>query len=77
MYCYNFYGRGYELKGKIVMEKLTHRVVIEPANNGFLVYINQDIGHGTMRPIPYVFETMANLLSFVERKLSSNEQRSI
>lgn len=47
----------------------TRRLVIEIAENGFLVYINQDLSAGTIRPLPYVFESMESLQKFVEEKL--------
>ena len=48
-----------------VME--TRRLVIEAAQNGFLVYVNQDLSAGTIRPLPYVFESMETLQKFVEK----------
>jgi len=55
------------------MEQFTHRLVIETAENGFLVYVNQDFSPGTVRPIPYVFETMENLLNFVDEMFSEKQ----
>ena len=52
----------------------TRRLVIECAQNGFLVYVNQDFSAGTVRPIPYVFETMENLQEFI--KLNFSDKRS-
>jgi hypothetical protein len=49
------------------MEQFTHRLVIETAKNGFLVYVNQDLSQSTVRPSPYVFESMENLLIFVKK----------
>ena len=49
------------------MEELTNRLVIETAKNGFLVYVNQDFTTGTIRPKPYVFESMQSLLEFVNK----------
>jgi hypothetical protein len=43
------------------------RLVIETAENGFLVYVNQDFSSGTIRPKPYVFENMQHLLEFVHK----------
>jgi hypothetical protein len=48
------------------MEQKVNRLVIEPAVNGWLVYVNQDYALGTIRPLPYVFETMENLLEFIK-----------
>jgi len=48
-----------------LMRQLPFRLVIETAENGFLVYINQDFSSGTMRPKPYVFDSMEKLLVFV------------
>ncbi len=55
------------------MEKFTHRLVIEPAENGFLVYVNQDFSQGTVRPRPYVFENIYNLLNFVSENFSDEK----
>lgn len=51
------------------MEKEVHRLVIETTQNGFLVYVNQDFSTGTIRPLPYAFESMENLLNFVKKTL--------
>lgn len=59
------------------MNPITHKVTIQPAKNGFLVFINEDHSLGTIRPIPYVFETMPSLLNFIREELSSNEQRKL
>jgi len=48
------------------MEKETFRLVIETSQNGFLVYVNQDYTQGTIRPLPFVFESMKSLINFVE-----------
>jgi hypothetical protein len=50
------------------MEQKVNRLVIEPAVNGWLVYLNQDFTQGTLRPLPYVFETMENLLEFIKNQ---------
>lgn len=55
------------------MEQYTSRLVIENAENGFLVYVNQDFSQGTIRPRPYVFETMKSLLEFVDNRFSEKE----
>lgn len=55
------------------MDKETFRLVIEPAQNGFLVYKNEDFSPGPARPTPYVFETMESLLKFVEQNFHENE----
>lgn len=51
------------------MDKETHRLVIETAENGFLVYVNQDFSQGTIRPKPYVFESMETLQRFIKARL--------
>lgn len=48
----------------------THRLVIETAENGFLVYVNQDFSQGTIRPRPYVFESMESLQEFIKVRFS-------
>lgn len=58
------------------MEKETFRLVIETAQNGFLVYVNQDFSTGTIRPKPYAFESMENLLKFVEKKFTKEKSAS-
>jgi hypothetical protein len=55
------------------MEQFTNGLVIEPAENGFLVYVNQDFSQGTIRPRPYVFESMENLLKFVDERFSEKQ----
>jgi hypothetical protein len=55
------------------MEQFTHRLVIETAENGFLVYVNQDFSQGTIRPRPYVFESMKTLLEFVDNRFSEKQ----
>lgn len=55
------------------MDQFTHRLVIEPAENGFLVYVNQDFSQGTVRPRPYVFESMESLLNFVADRFSEKQ----
>ena len=47
------------------MIEKTSQIVIEKANNGFQLYINDYRISGTSRPVPYVFETMENLLKFI------------
>jgi hypothetical protein len=55
------------------IKPITDRLTIQPVQNGFLVYINDYNAPGTARPVPYVFETMENLLKFIDKELSSNE----
>jgi hypothetical protein len=55
------------------MKRFTHRLVIETAENGFLVYVNQDFSAGAIRPLPYVFESMENLLNFVSENFSEEK----
>ena len=52
----------------------TRRLVIEVAQNGFLVYVNQDLSAGTVRPIPYVFESMQTLQKFVEENFEKPQK---
>ncbi|MFY8248230.1 MAG: hypothetical protein ACOVJ5_00835 [Gloeomargaritales cyanobacterium] len=49
------------------MERETFRLVIEKVANGFTVYVNQDFSTGTVRPLPYVFESIENLFKFIEQ----------
>jgi len=55
------------------LKPFTNRITIQPAKNGFLVFLNDDFSQGTARPVPHVFETMENLLKFIDKELSSNE----
>ena len=55
------------------LKPLANRITIQPAQNGFLVFINDDFSQGSARPVPYVFETMDNLLAFVKLKFEDNE----
>jgi hypothetical protein len=51
-------------------ERRIDRVTIQPAVNGYLVYLNEDMSMvGKVRPVPYVFETMENLTKFLTEKL--------
>ena len=51
------------------MKEPTSRLTIEPAQNGFLVYINDFQAGLSVQSIPYVFETMEALLTFIKTKL--------
>ena len=53
------------------MTKKQSTLLIETAKNGFVVYVNYDFSPSTVKPTPYVFETMASFLNFVKRKMSS------
>jgi hypothetical protein len=55
------------------MKEITTRFTIELAKNGFLVFINDYSGQGTVKPTPYVFETMQNLQEFLKQNF--NEQK--
>ena len=55
------------------LKPMTSRITIQPAQNGFLVFLNDDFSQGTARPVPHVFETMESLLKFIDKELSSNE----
>ena len=48
------------------MEQKVNTLLIKPAVNGWLVYLNQDFSQVTIIPLPYVFETMENLLEFIK-----------
>jgi hypothetical protein len=54
------------------LKPFTNRLTIQPVQNGFLVYINDDFSQGTARPVPFVFETMDNLLEFVKLKFEED-----
>ena len=57
------------------MKEVTSRITIEPAQNGFLVYANDYVSGMSVRPIPYVFETMENLLEFIKNNLSDETNK--
>ena len=50
------------------MEQKVNTLLIKPALNGWLVYLNEDFSLGTIPSMPYVFETMENLLEFIRTK---------
>lgn len=52
----------------------THRLVIESAQNGFLVYINEDFNVGGLRPLPYVFESIESLQEFIKLKFKDSQK---
>lgn len=47
------------------MKQETFKLTIISAQNGYMVYVNEDTSKDTFRPVPYVFETMETLLKFV------------
>ena len=51
------------------MDQFTNKISIERAQNGYMVRINEDFT-ATIRPLPYVFETMDNLLEFVKNEFN-------
>lgn len=53
-------------------KELSNRITIEKAKNGYLVFVNDYLGHNgaSVRVLPYVFETMQNLLTFIDEELN-------
>ena len=51
------------------MEELVNQLTIEKAMNGYQVRLKDYQLNGTARPVPYVFETMEALLTFIKTKL--------
>lgn len=51
------------------MEKFIDQLTIETAMNGYQVRLKDYMHTGTARPVPYVFETMEALLTFIKTKL--------
>ena len=47
------------------MRERTYQMTVEKVSNGFQVYLDDYKCSGTLRPVPYVFETMENLLNFI------------
>ena len=54
------------------LERITNRITIETAQNGYMVRLNEDFSIATIRPVPYVFTTMDNLLDFVKYKFNKD-----
>lgn len=52
------------------MNKQTHRITIEIAENGFLIYLNDEFSVTTCRKVPYVFETMESMQAFIRNELT-------
>jgi hypothetical protein len=51
------------------MEELVTQLTIEKAMNGYEVRLKDYYVTGNVRPVPYVFETMESLLTFIKTKL--------
>ncbi len=58
------------------MKPITERITIQPVQNGFLVYLNDNYAPGTVRPVPFVFETMDNLLEFIKLKFEEDGNKN-
>jgi len=50
--------------------KVTDRITIEIAKNGFLIYLNDSFAPGSARQTPYVFETMESMQKFIKDELT-------
>lgn len=51
------------------MEEFVTQLTIEKAMNGFQVRLKDYQLSGTSRPVPYVFESMESLLTFIKKSL--------
>jgi len=51
------------------MEQI-NQLTIERAQNGYQVRLKDYQLNGTARPVPYVFETMESLLTFIEKQFN-------
>jgi hypothetical protein len=51
------------------MKEFITQLTVEKAMNGYQVRLKDYQLNGTSRPVPYVFETMENLLKFIETQL--------
>lgn len=51
------------------MEEIVTQLTVEKAMNGYQVRLKDYHITGTARPVPYVFETMEALLTFIKTKL--------
>jgi hypothetical protein len=56
------------------MGKLIDQLTIETAMNGYQVRLKDYHLNGTVRPVPYVFETMETLLKFIQTKLEETNE---
>ena len=52
------------------MESKKNELLIKPAKNGFLVYVDYDFSPTSLKPAPYVFETMGSLLNFIQDNIN-------
>jgi len=55
------------------MDSPTTRITIEPAQNGYMVYINDFPTGLSVKNVPYVFETMGHLFKFLETQLENKQ----
>jgi hypothetical protein len=51
------------------MEEIVTQLTVEKAMNGYQVRLKDYQLNGSVIPIPYVFETMEALLTFIKTKL--------
>ncbi len=51
------------------MEEIVAPITIEKAINGFQVYLKDYKVQATIRPVPYVFESMGAMFKFLETQL--------
>ena len=51
------------------MIESVNQLTVEKVMNGYQVFIHDYRHNGTARPVPYVFETMDNLLEFIKNNL--------
>jgi len=56
------------------MEELVNQLTIETAMNGYQVRLKDHYVNGGARPVPYVFETMEALLTFLKTKLKNTNE---
>jgi hypothetical protein len=54
-------------------ERITNRVTIETAQNGYMIRLDEDFSSAVVRPVPYVFETIDNMLDFIKEKFDKNK----
>lgn len=52
------------------MNKQTYKITIEIAQNGFLIYLNDEFNINVCRKAPYVFETMESMQAFIKNELT-------
>jgi hypothetical protein len=59
------------------MNSKKNELLIKPAKNGFLVYVDYELSSTSAKPTPYVFEKMEPLLDFIQDNISSYDEERL